>query len=276
MGVGATSLDLESLARLHERGVRDEEGVFLVEGVRFLVSACDTGAEVVGVAECRQLLRRGIGPLLVRRLRQRGTPVVAVSPEELSGLSILGEPQGVLAVVRQRWSALPPPAEVGGGVWLAFESVRSHGNLGTIVRTAQATGARGVILLGNEVDPFDPRAVRPTMGAIFHQTMIRSSHRAFARWKRSAGVTVIGTSAAGGSDYRDHRYRGPTVLMMGCERRGLSDAQRDHCDDVVRIPMRGGIDSLNLAVATGVLLYEVSAQRRPRARGRKRMRAARR
>ena len=161
------------------------------------------------------------------------------------------------------WSTLPRHDKIRRGIWLGFEWVRSAGNLDTIIRSAQATGTRGIIFLGDGIDPFAPRVIRPTMGAIFHQELIRTTPEAFARWKRRVRCSVIGTSAEARQEYRAIRYDGPTVIMMGSERKGLSETQRDLCDSFVRIPMRGRIDSLNLAVAASVILHEVWNQRNP-------------
>jgi TrmH family RNA methyltransferase len=256
--------DPEHLARLHERGVRDKHDLFLVEGVRFVVSACDTGAAIEALIVCPELLHSPLAQMLVRRRKASGTTVVRVSAGGFQRLSILARPQGVAAVVKKRWTALPSPREVGRDLWLAFEHVRSPGNLGTVMRTAQAAGARGLMVLGPSVDPHDPRAVRPTMGAIFRQRLVRCDHRALRRWRARTGCRIVGTSPdPAARDYRTVSYRGPTVLMIGSERRGLSPGQLDLCDEVVRIPMARHIDSLNLAAAASVLLYEVYAQRHP-------------
>lgn len=255
--------DPEHLARLHERGVRDQHGLFLVEGVRFVVTACDTGAAIEAFILCPELLSSPLGQMLVRRRRASGARVIRVSADVFRRLSILARPQGVAAVVRKRWSPLPDPREVGRDLWLAFEEVRSPGNLGTVMRTAQAAGARGLMVLGSSVDPHDPRAVRPTMGAIFRQRLVRCDHRALHRWRERTGCRIVGTSPEAARDHRTVSYRGPTVLMIGSERRGLSARQLDLCDELVRIPMTRHIDSLNLAAAASVLLYEAYSQRHP-------------
>ena len=168
--------------------------------------------------------------MLGPRRRVRGTPVLIVSQEQITALSILGEPQGNAAVVHQRWQVLPRPDNVRSGVLLCFEEVRSHGNIGTIIRSAQASGAQGFCFIGDAVNPFNPRAIRPTMGAISHQELIRTSTEMFLRWGRNVRCSVVGTSAEARQDFYAIRYAGPTVIMLGNERKGLSGTQRDLCD----------------------------------------------
>ena len=181
-------------------------------------------------------------------------------------LSRAEEPQWIGAVVRQRWDTLPvapsSPAATGGLCWVALDQVHSPGNLGTILRTGDAVGASGLILIGDSVDPYDPACVRATMGAIFAQRLVRATPQEFASWKQGNDFRLVGTSPHAAHDYRAVSYPAQTVLFMGGEKKGLSDEQQRLCDDLVRIPMVGRSDSLNLAVATGVLLYEVFNQRR--------------
>jgi TrmH family RNA methyltransferase len=145
---------------------------------------------------------------------------------------------------------------------VALSSIQSPGNLGTLLRTADAVGAAGVILLGDGVDPYDPAAVRASMGAIFSQRFVRASTRELAAWKRRSGALLVGTSPAAPTDYQALTYPPSLVLFMGHERQGLSPEEQALCDELVRIPMVGSSDSLNLAVATSVMLYEVFNQHR--------------
>jgi len=144
--------------------------------------------------------------------------------------------------------------------WIALAGTQYPGNLGTIVRTADAVRADGVLLLDATADPYDPIAVRATAGAIFSTAIARASFAAFLAWARARSLPIVGTAPDAPTDYRSVRYRTPLILLMGREGQGLPREHRELCDTVVRIPMRGRCDSLNLAVATGVLLYEVFEQ----------------
>lgn len=170
--------------------------------------------------------------------------------------------QGLGIVARQRWLDLAHIRPAAGQCWVALDTVQYPGNLGTILRTCDAVGGAGVILLGNTTDPYDPAGVRASMGAIFSQRLVRASFAEFAAWCRRHNLVVVGTSPAAELDYQGVAYQSPLVLLMGSEPRGLAREQQALCDVVVTIPMVGHSDSLNLAVATGLMLYEVFNQQR--------------
>lgn len=237
------------------RETRETSGLFLAEGVRSVLFAQSCGAQIAGLLYCRALLGRAAR----RVVRERSCPARATNEEELRALSIRDAPDGVLAVVEQRWASLPRRV-AAADVWIALEHVRSPGNLGTLLRSASATGARGAIFLGDAVDPHDPRVVRATMGALFELSLIRASTETLRRWAIDRAVRVIGTSAEAVTDFRSPDYRHPHVLMLGSERRGLSKSQLAVCDALVSIPMERG-DSLNVAVAGSLLLYEAYRHR---------------
>jgi TrmH family RNA methyltransferase len=162
-------------------------------------------------------------------------------------------------------SAVPKAMKIGTalaaeGLWLAVESIESPGNLGTIILTAEAAGVVGIFLLGQSDDPWDPAAVRASMGSLFSQKLVRCSAREFIDWARSSGVATVGSSPSGLLDYKALRCGRPAVLLIGSEKRGLSGHLIEASDFMVRIPMRGGCDSINVAVAAGILLFEMSSQ----------------
>lgn len=178
-------------------------------------------------------------------------------------MSLATEPSGIGIVARQRWHDLPSPHSLHDGCWISFDFVQSPGNFGTVLRTCDAAGASGVLLIGPDVDPYDPGAVRGSMGAIFSQRLTRTSWKELRDWAGTARVLIVGTSPHAQHDYREVSYRRPVVIAMGCERGGLSEERLSECDAVVRIPMAGAADSLNVAVAASIMLYEVYGQRRP-------------
>ena len=143
-----------------------------------------------------------------------------------------------------------------------MDAVSDPGNLGTIMRTAEAVGSRGIILLGHSTDPYDPTAVKASMGAIFSLELAQSDWDSFLFWEKKNQLTIVGTSDSAKTDYQKVEYRRPMILLMGSERHGLPDEKQSACDHVVFIPMEGRTDSLNLAVATGVMLYEIYNQTR--------------
>jgi RNA methyltransferase, TrmH family len=188
--------------------------------------------------------------------RQAGRPILELSAEVFNALVARDLVQGVGAIVRQRWKQLAviqPPRD--GGV-VALAGTQYPGNLGTILRTTDAVGAAGVVLLDATSDPYDPIAVRASLGAIFTVPIARTSFAEFVLWARDRSLPIVGTSPYSEVDFRSIPYPKPVVLLMGSGARGLTPEQLAACDLTVGIPMAGRCDSLNLAVATGVILYE--------------------
>ncbi|HEV3029553.1 MAG TPA: RNA methyltransferase, partial [Planctomycetota bacterium] len=201
----------------------------------------------------------------VRRQKRGGVPVVRVTPEVFRGVSGTLRASGVGAILRQHWTPLADADPRQGTCWIAISSLRSPGNVGTILRTAEAVGVGGVVLLGNQVDPFDPAVVRASMGGLFRLRLVRSSFREFDLWKTRSNCRVWGTSPAAGGLYTEASVEGPLIVFFGDERRGLSPEELGLCTETSRIPIVGRADSLNVGVAAGVILYEI-LRRRPPAR----------
>lgn len=219
-------------------------------------------AEIETLVVAPQLLNSTFGQELVESQRQRGTSILEVTEDVFESFSVKEGPQGIGAVVRQRWETLDK-LEFGDGLcWVALESPQDPGNVGTIMRTGDAVGTNGLILLDNATDPYDPAALRASMGAIFSQRLVKASFGEFAAWVKKHGYNVVGTSDKGSVDYQETDYVAPLILLMGSERQGLSPEQQKACNTMVRIPMVGRSDSLNLAVATCVVLYEIFNQKR--------------
>lgn len=248
-----------TLADLHQlqtsRTHRDQRGAFFVEGVRNLVAAVDHGLDIEALVVSERLLRSTPARQRVRALRRRGVPTLSLTPEDFRGVSRAERASGVAAVVRQRWSKLHQRAAEGS--WVVLERVRSPGNLGSLIRSSSAFGSTGFVLLGEQIDPFDPTVVRATMGALFGQALIRTTLRSLTHWVRRRRAMVVGASPDASQDFRSVRYRAPALLVLGDERKGLSPAQRQLCQRLVRIPMANDVDSLNVAVAGSMLLYEL-------------------
>ena len=200
---------------------------------------------------------------IVKQLRIAGAPCMRVTNEVFHSISEAAEPQGIAAIIRQQWTSLDSVQPGQGMCWIAVDSIRSGGNLGTIIRTGEAVGCAGVILIGNSVDPFNAATVRATMGALFAQRLVRASVSEFVAWKKRTACTLIGTAIRRRKgDYHDVEYPRSPVILMGCERKGLCAELAQVCDILVGIPMVGRSDSLNVGVAAGVMLYEVLNQRR--------------
>jgi TrmH family RNA methyltransferase len=252
---------VRAVRRLRERKERERTGTFFVEGIRIVTEAVRAGASVDTVVYAPELLRSELGRSVVQECAGAGAGVLAVSAEVFASLSVKEGPQGLGAVVRSHWEALDQMVAASHACWVALESVADPGNLGTILRTSDAAGCSGVVLLGSATDPYDPTALRASMGSVFALRLARAEFPQLVRWVRAQSGQLVGTSGAAATHYRAVTYRAPTVLLMGSERAGLSASQQQACDAVVRVPMVGSADSLNLAVAAGIVLYEIFEQR---------------
>jgi len=243
---------------LHMRKAREESGRFLAEGLKIVAEAVDMGhaprvlifgSEAAG----HPLLRRAL-----EATAAGGGEAIEVGPAILAKISRRDNPQTVLAVFDQAFTALedldPPTAPC----WVALQQVRDPGNLGTIVRTADAAGCGGVILVGDCCDPYSVEAVRATMGSIFAVRIAKASQPEFVAWRARWPGTVAGALLGAETDFRAPAYRAPTLVLMGAEQAGLPAQLAAICDVTVKIPMRGRADSLNLAVAAGIMIYAVA------------------
>ncbi|MGH2459770.1 MAG: TrmH family RNA methyltransferase [Chloroflexota bacterium] len=254
---------IRQIRRLRGREERERTGTCYVEGARIVARALRAGFTIERGVVAPDLLSGDYGLSIAAELRRAGVPMVELSPPAFGSISFKESLQGIGAVVRTRFESLPDVDLTGTLGWVALDAVGNPGNLGAILRTCEAVGCAGIIALGDTVDPYHPAAVRASMGAVFDQRFARTSFAEFARWKRERGYPVIGTSGGAPREYREVAYHAPVVLLMGSERLGLADEQQAVCDQLVRIPMVGTVDSLNLAVATSVVLYEVFQQNRP-------------
>lgn len=257
------NIHIRRIRKLQDREARARTGLYIVEGVRNLVQAAQNGCRFETLLLAPKLLQNLSAQRLVKKERLSGTPCYGLSPEVYYSLSQAEEPQGVLAVLRQRWDTLERIQSNPASCWLAVESIQSPGNLGTIVRTCEAVGAAGIILVGENADPYDPVAVRASMGALFRLRFIRVSFEEFTSWKlMNPQFRLVGTSPSAVCDYQSADFIGPVILAMGSEKKGLSEEMLKLCDEKVSIPMIGRSDSLNVAVATGIMLYEIFNQQR--------------
>lgn len=253
---------IKAIRKLQDRKDRQERGLFYIEGLRIVAEAIEQHAHIDTLLVAPELLKSTFAQQVVADQRALGTPILEVGADVFHHISAKEGPQGLSAVVEQHWTKLMAINPQPGDIWVALDSVADPGNLGTILRTLDAVGGQGVILLDQSTDPYDPTAVRASMGALFTQTLVRASFVEFSDWKRQQEIKVVGTSDKARMDYHSYHYPGRLVLLMGSERQGLQDYHLAVCDEVVSIPMLGKSDSLNLAVATAVVLYEILNQKR--------------
>jgi RNA methyltransferase, TrmH family len=249
---------VKAIRALEMRKVRRETGLFVAEGASLLITARDHGFVPETLVYQAGAAESGVVRGLVTYALQAGAEVLEVSEAVLAKLASKDNPQTVLGVFRQRFAAPPEPAAVlKDATWLALEEVRDPGNLGTIVRTADAAGCCGIILVGTCCDPYALDAIRATMGSVFAIPLVKMEPAAFLTLVAAWRGDVIATHLDATDDFRAVTYRGPELLVMGSEGPGLSQAVAQAATRRVKIPMSGDLDSLNLAIATALMLYQV-------------------
>ncbi|HEY3694774.1 RNA methyltransferase [Phenylobacterium sp.] len=246
---------VKAVRALHLRKAREETGLFVAEGLKIVTEAVELGHAPAILLHGREASDHPLLAKAAAAARAAGGEVVEVTREILAKVSRRDNPQAVVGVFRQRFTALADLVPAAAPAWVALHRVRDPGNLGTIVRTVDAAGGGGVILVGECCDPFSVEAVRATMGSIFAVTLARADEAAFAAWRAAWPGSVVGALLSATTDYRAAGYRAPSLVVMGNEQQGLPPEMAGLCDVSVKIPMRGRADSLNLAVATGVMLY---------------------
>lgn len=252
---------IKAIRALRERRERERTGLFYVEGIRAVAAALEAGVSPECLVVSPQLLTSDFARRLVGEAQRRGDAVLEVSPSVFEALSGKDGPQGIALIARQRWVDLPALALPPNSLCVALHQPQDPGNLGSILRTCDAAGAAALVLLGSSADPYDPSALRASTGAAFTVPLARASWSDFVSWSRRRGLHLIGASGDAATPYRSASYPAPLVLLMGSEREGLSPHQQAACGTLVHIPMRGTVDSLNLAVATSLILYEIAERR---------------
>lgn len=245
-----------------DRKFRHTSKLFFIEGVRNFVQAIDNRFDIATILFSEKLLIAPLARKLVRRSRRDGINCISLTPEEFRSISCTERASGVAAIIHQRWLNLDATMPQAGLFWVALDTVRSPGNLGTLIRTSEAVGGAGFILIGGRIDPFDPDVIRSAMGAHFHQRFVRTDFAALHRWVKYYNCSVVGASPDGTNDLHQFNYPCSTLLFLGEERQGLTPEQRNLCKHLIRIPMIGNADSLNLAVAGSLLMYEVYRDRK--------------
>jgi TrmH family RNA methyltransferase len=251
---------LRQCRRLHSRKERQATGRFLIEGIRPVRAALKSPIPIDVVLYVPEALRDGYGRDTIDLARSFHIPCQPLTSGQFASISTRDHPRGIAAVGRQAWSELASLTTAAAPIVVLHEP-QDPGNLGTILRTCDAAGAAAVILTGDAVDPWHPTALRAAMGATFGIPLVRCDVSTFLAWATALAMAIVGTSDRAATDYATHRYPERFVLLMGSERQGLPASMEAIAGDVVRIPMEGQADSLNLAVATSLILYEARNQR---------------
>jgi TrmH family RNA methyltransferase len=249
---------VKQIRALRQKKGREELGLFLVEGIHPVGEAIEAGWELEALVYSPDLLSSDFARGLVEEHARRGLRCVALGRDLFEAIAEKDNPQGLLAIIHQRRLGLEDLHLEQFRFGAAAVSPQDPGNVGTILRTLDAVGADGLFLLEGGVELYHPSAVRASMGTLFWKPVIQASFAEFAGWSQRNGIQLVGSSAHATLDYRNYqRGKGPCILLLGNEQKGLTPAQLAACDGSVSLPMKGRASSLNLAVAAGILLYQM-------------------
>ena len=247
------------LRSLRDKKHRREEGLFLAEGLRILTEARDSGRLPEIVAFSAEGAKHPLAAEIIAATEAAGGDAVETTPDILSKMSGKDNPQMLLGAYRQPEASLSEIDRPSSPLWIVAQALRDPGNIGTILRTGDAVGAGGLILIDDCADPYSVEAVRASMGAIFTQAVANARWEEFLPWLRSGDGQLVGTSLKATHDYLEADYQKPCFLLIGNEQQGLPEVYESECDLLVKIPMAGRADSLNAAIAAAVMAFTIKA-----------------
>lgn len=253
---------VQLVRRLGQRKYRDKEKKFAVEGVRMVEEALEAGVRFYELFYNSWLFRTDRGRALYETLTGKGHTPILVSDQVLSAITDTESPQGIVAVVE---IPLYDPDEMFRAeipLVVVVDGLQDPGNLGTIIRTAVGAGVSGVVMTHGSVDVYSPKTLRSTMGAVFRMPLVRIQHlRGIKPWLGSHGIRLVAGHPRAATPYFECDFRLPTAIVLGNEDSGLTGEIINLVDELVTIPILGPVESLNVAVAAGVLIYEAVRQR---------------
>jgi TrmH family RNA methyltransferase len=254
---------VKRLRSLREKKGRRAEALFLAEGLRILVEARDSGRLPEIIAFSPEGARNPLAAEIIAATETAGGEAIETTNDILAKMSGKDNPQMVLGAFRETDPALERIDRSKAPLWIVAQALRDPGNLGTILRTGDAVGAGGLILIDDSADPFSVEAVRASMGAVFTQKIAAARWADFIAWLRNGPGQLVGTSLKATHDYLEAEYRQPCFLLIGNEQQGLPADYEAECDLLVKIPMAGRADSLNAAMAAAVMAFSITASWRP-------------
>lgn len=256
-----TNPRIKSIVRLRKRRDRDATGTFVVEGYRELTRAIAAGIDIDALFVCTELFLGDNEPALVERAAAAGAEIVPVASEPFAKASYRDRPEGLLAVARHFPTALDRIDLTDDPLLLVVESIEKPGNLGTMLRTADAAALDGVVVTDPTTDPFNPNVVRASLGTLFTVPLAVTDTATAVEHLAGRGVRTVATTPDATLPHSDADLTGPVALLVGSEQYGLSDRWLEAADERIVIPMPGSVDSLNAAMAAGIVVFEALRQR---------------
>ncbi len=249
---------IKDLVRLRDRRERDKTGLFLIEGYRELKRALDAGREMSAIFYCSDLF---LGSNELALLDKSGAELVSCSPEVFAKISYRDRPDGLLGVAPQRHLGLKDLKLPKNPFLVIAESIEKPGNLGTILRSCDAAGVDAVIVCDRTTDIHNPNVVRSSVGTLFTLPVLEADGNETLAFLKERGIPILAATPDAKLEYTKSDCTGAIAIAVGTEQLGLSETWMNQADAQVRIPMHGTADSLNVASATTLLLYEVIRQR---------------
>ncbi len=253
---------VQALARLRDRAERDARGLFLIEGQRELSRALERGVAIEEAYHCPEMFRGPEQAELIARCRAGRASVCQLGVSAFEKVSGREGPDGVLGVARTWDCSLARLRLSASPLLLVVESVEKPGNLGALLRTADSAGCDAVIVCDPVTDVFNPNVVRSSQGALFSMPVAVCASQEAVDWMKAHGVRSLATSPAAIKTFWDVDCKGPTALLLGSEKDGLSEFMLGAADEKISIPQAGLSDSLNVSMAAGIVLFEAVRQRR--------------
>jgi len=250
---------VKRLRSLRDKKSRREEGLFLAEGLRIITEARDSGRLPEIIMFSAEGAKHALAAEIIDATESAGGEAIETTADILSKASGKENPQMLVAAYRQPTTSLVDVDRASAPLWFVAQALRDPGNIGTILRTGDAVGAGGLILVDDSADPYSVEAVRASMGAIFTQQVAKARWSEFIDWLRSGSGQLVGTSLKATKDYLEVAYEQPCFLLIGNEQQGLPADYEAACDLLVKIPMSGRADSLNAAMAAAVMAFQIKA-----------------
>lgn len=253
---------VKRIRALADKRARRREGVFVIEGHQPVWRAVQSGWEIDTLIIAPDLVRNPAVHEMADDLETKGTRIAYLSADLFTRISDRDGPAGIMAIVHQQRRSLASVPVTLDQTWVVLHRIHNPGNLGTIIRTADAAGIAGIVLCGDCADTYDPVAVKASMGSIFAvPVIVEREFDSVRAWATEQGIPLVGTSGYAEASHWDFDWDAPQAIVLGNEGDGLPEEVLQGCDSTVRIPMTGTAESLNLGVAAAILMYESRRQR---------------